>query len=246
MVGRGEEPAHPHLAARALHRHEVRGGLAPHRRRHPVGQPGARRRAQRHPARRAQREAHRREGQGQPEQRLAAVARLAGRGPHELAAGRGVEEEVAHLHRGAARARHRPLLHQPSALHHEARPRLALGPVAGVEAQPRHRGDGRQGLAAEAQVAMVASPAASASLEVAWRSSAMTASSAFMPQPSSATRTRASPPSSISTDTWRAPASSAFSTSSFSADAGRSTTSPAAIWLTRPGGRRRTVGIAGF
>ena len=38
-----------------------------------------------------------------------------------------------------------------------------------------------------------------------------------------------------------APASSAFSTSSFTTEAGRSTTSPAAIWFTRLGGRRRIV-----
>ena len=38
-------------------------------------------------------------------------------------------------------------------------------------------------------------------------------------------------------------ASIAFSTSSFSADAGRSTTSPAAIWLTSSGGSLRITGM---
>ena len=85
-------------------------------------------------------------------------------------------------------------------------------------------------------VAMVARPAASRSLEVAWRSSDRSASSRPIPEPSSATRTRPSPPSSRSTWTVRAPASRAFSSSSFTTDAGRSTTSPAAIWFTRPGG----------
>src|SRR5262249_21009041 len=37
--------------------------------------------------------------------------------------------------------------------------------------------------------------------------------------------------------TWCAPASSAFSTSSFTTEAGRSTTSPAAIWPWTAGGR---------
>src|SRR5205814_8834910 len=39
-------------------------------------------------------------------------------------------------------------------------------------------------------------------------------------------------------DTRRAPASIAFSTSSLTTDAGRSTTSPAAIWFARSAGRR--------
>ena len=67
-----------------------------------------------------------------------------------------------------------------------------------------------------------------------------------IPQPSSATRTSASPPSSTSTATARAPASSAFSTSSFTTEAGRSTTSPAAIWFTSPGGRTWMRGIGGL
>src|SRR5688500_4772818 len=51
-----------------------------------------------------------------------------------------------------------------------------------------------------------------------------------MPNPSSLTRTRRRPPSSISMSTVVAPASSAFSRSSLTTEAGRSTTSPAAIW----------------
>src|SRR3990167_4710772 len=42
-----------------------------------------------------------------------------------------------------------------------------------------------------------------------------------------------------------APASIAFSTSSLTTDAGRSTTSPAAIWFARSGGRRLIVPIVG-
>ena len=58
-----------------------------------------------------------------------------------------------------------------------------------------------------------------------------------MPLPSSLTWMSVLPPFSSATRTWRAPASSAFSTSSFTTDAGRSTTSPAAIWSATASGR---------
>ena len=54
-------------------------------------------------------------------------------------------------------------------------------------------------------------------------------SSAAMPAPSSVTWTWSRPPVCTSTETLVAPPSSAFSTSSFTTDAGRSTTSPAAM-----------------
>src|SRR6056297_471999 len=50
-----------------------------------------------------------------------------------------------------------------------------------------------------------------------------------MPQPSSVTRISVLPPSACATSMRVAPASSAFSTSSLTAEAGRSTTSPAAM-----------------
>ena len=78
---------------------------------------------------------------------------------------------------------------------------------------------------------------ASRILLVAWRDRASSASSRLMPAPSSLTRIRLLPPSAISIRIVRAPASSAFSTSSFTTDAGRSTTSPAAIWSATWGGR---------
>ncbi len=76
--------------------------------------------------------------------------------------------------------------------------------------------------------------------EVAWRSMARARSRSSIPQPSSITRMSLRPPPSIATSMRVAPASSAFSTSSFTADAGRSTTSPAAMRSTRIGSRRRT------
>ena len=66
-------------------------------------------------------------------------------------------------------------------------------------------------------------------LLVACRSIASCASSGSMPTPSSSTRISFLPPSSHVMATRVAAASMAFSTSSFTTDAGRSTTSPAAI-----------------
>src|SRR5436853_3800749 len=60
-----------------------------------------------------------------------------------------------------------------------------------------------------------------------------------MPHPSSLTRMSWRPPSSTATSMVVAPASSAFSTSSFTTDAGRSTTSPAAIWFASTSGSTR-------
>src|SRR5581483_11748693 len=81
-------------------------------------------------------------------------------------------------------------------------------------------------------------------LLVAWRSSASRASSGAIPSPSSSTRTCFLPPSSTWIAIRVAPASIAFSTSSLTTEAGRSTTSPAAIWLARSSGRRWTLAMA--
>ena len=67
------------------------------------------------------------------------------------------------------------------------------------------------------------------SLLVAWRRKAVFSSEAGMPQPLSVTRRNVIPPWAISTVTAEAPASMAFSMSSLATEAGRSTTSPAAI-----------------
>ena len=78
-------------------------------------------------------------------------------------------------------------------------------------------------------VRMASRSRSSRSLDVAWRRKATPASSGDMPQPSSRTRIIAAPPPRISTVMFFAPASIAFSTSSLTTEAGRSTTSPAAI-----------------
>ena len=82
--------------------------------------------------------------------------------------------------------------------------------------------------------------------EVAWRSSASSASSWLMPEPLSRTSISFLPPFSRRTSMTVAPASMAFSTSSFTTEAGRSTTSPAAIWLIRSEGRRWMRGMWGL
>src|SRR5437867_7964665 len=79
----------------------------------------------------------------------------------------------------------------------------------------------------------------SRSLLVAWRSKASIASSRDMPQPSSVMRIRRRPPLSTSMRKRIAPASSEFSRSSLTTEAGRSTTSPAAILFATWSGRTR-------
>ena len=73
-------------------------------------------------------------------------------------------------------------------------------------------------------------------LLVAWRSNASRASMGDMPHPSSTIWMRSLPPSRKLTFTVRAPASMAFSIISFTTEAGRLTTSPAAIWLATTSG----------
>src|SRR5262249_28446950 len=81
-------------------------------------------------------------------------------------------------------------------------------------------------------------------LLVAWRSKARIASSRDIPSPSSLTRINRRPPDSTATSIRRAPASIEFSISSLTMDAGRSTTSPAAILFERLSGRTRIFDIA--
>src|SRR5580704_17734793 len=80
-------------------------------------------------------------------------------------------------------------------------------------------------------VATLSRSSASLILEVAWRSKASLASSRTMPHPLSVSWMSFLPPASMLARIRCAPASSAFSSSSFTTEAGRSTTSPAAILL---------------
>jgi len=80
---------------------------------------------------------------------------------------------------------------------------------------------------------MASRSSSEAIFEVACRVSASSISSADMPHPLSLTRMSWRPASLSSITTLCARASMAFSASSFTTEAGRSTTSPAAILLTR-------------
>ena len=68
-------------------------------------------------------------------------------------------------------------------------------------------------------------------LLVEWRRNANGSSSFLIPHPLSVIRINPMPPCRISTVIAVDPASMAFSINSFTTEAGRSTTSPAAIWL---------------
>ena len=70
-------------------------------------------------------------------------------------------------------------------------------------------------------------------LLVAWRLKAVKTSSSAIPSPLSMTWILRKPASSIKISIWVLPASTAFSTNSLTTEAGRSTTSPAAIWFAR-------------
>ena len=74
-------------------------------------------------------------------------------------------------------------------------------------------------------------------LEVAWRSKQSRASEAPIPIPLSITWTSVLPEFLMMSLIWEAPASMAFSSNSFTTEAGRWTTSPAAIWLATWSGR---------
>ena len=80
-------------------------------------------------------------------------------------------------------------------------------------------------------------------LLVAWRRMAVGMSSGSMPQPLSVTRIKVTPPFWISTVMRVAPASMEFSISSLMTDAGRSTTSPAAIRFATAKGKTLILGI---
>jgi len=80
-------------------------------------------------------------------------------------------------------------------------------------------------------------------LLVACGASASGNSSGAMPTPSSRTRISRMPPCSTSMSMRCAPASRLFSANSFTTEAGRSMTSPAAIWLTSSGESGRIDGI---
>ncbi len=124
-------------------------------------------------------------------------------------------------------------------------PSTSICAAAGLSAV-RERMESRETAAIEASasprkpsVAIRSRSVAASILLVACGATARCSSPSGMPEPSSVMRTSSVPPCSRSTPIRPAPASRAFSISSFTTLAGRSTTSPAAIWLATSGERRR-------
>ncbi len=166
-------------------------------------------------------------------------------GLEELEPRRRRVEQVAHLDAGAARdgGGRGPRALRPPAT--RKRPALAGAPRARRDLAARHGADRRQRLAAEAQrrdVHQIVGRRAWRWRGARSRGRARRAScrSRRRRRRSARARHRAS-----ATSMRVAPASMAFSTSSFTTEAGRSTTSPAAMRLTRVSGRRR-MGMAGL
>ena len=180
-------------------------------------------------------------GHREPAHRVGDMARLGARLLQELQARRRGEEEIAHFDPRAGRMRRGPGFALGAAVDLEAPGGVGAGRPRG-DGEAADRGDRRQRLAAEAQRADVGRDRRRA----AWRCSAARPRAAARRRscrsPSSTTERKVRPPSFRVTAMRCAPASMAFSTSSFTALAGRSTTSPAAMRLTRVEGRRRRMG----
>ncbi len=158
------------------------------------------------------------------------------RAAHELEPGRRVVEELRNRHRRAAAARRlarfRRRFRRPPARACRRRP---PGRSRSRAATPsRWRGAPRRGTRSSRPRPDPARRGSST-----WRGARARAPRLPrpIPMPSSLTRMRRRPPSSTSSSIAVAPASSAFSTSSLTTDAGRSTTSPAAIWSATALGR---------
>ena len=158
------------------------------------------------------------------------MGELSGLGAEEFAACRRVEEEIGDGDGGSARQGNVVDVMDFAAGNFDVGP-VGSSPVA--VSRVTRATEAMEGRASprKPRVAMVSRSSAVRSLEVAWRSKASRASSRLMPWPSSAMRMSLRPPASTSTRMRVAPASRAFSSSSFTTEAGRSTTSPAAIWL---------------
>ena len=162
-------------------------------------------------------------------------ARLACGRPEKLPACWCVEEQRANRHRRSAAPNRIADAVEPAAVHAELG--AAAFRLGGGEGEPGDRGDRRQRLTAKSEGRDANEIGDNRILLVAWRSRARTASSrahaaaivADLNQRLAAV---------LDLDSHAvAPASSAFSTSSFTTDAGRSTTSPAAIWSATASGR---------
>ncbi len=147
-----------------------------------------------------------------------------------------IEKEVAHLDHGPSGGTRRQDRAEDAPLDGDLRTFVRVGLPRDAPG-PGDLGDRREGLAPEAERG---DPEEVFGLgQLARRVCGLKASSrssAEIPWPLSAILIRSLPPRSTVTSTRVAPASIAFSRSSLTTLAGRSTTSPAAIWLITDGG----------
>ena len=148
--------------------------------------------------------------------------------PQEFLARGNVKKQIAHRNDGAGGQRRLVAAQQLSARDFNRGSGCSSGERVSSSSRDT---DAMEGSASprNPSVAIESRSFTSASLLVAWRSKASSASSRSMPQPSSASRISLRPPASTSMRNSLAPASSEFSSNSLTTLAGLSTTSPAAI-----------------
>jgi hypothetical protein len=160
-------------------------------------------------------------------------------GAQELAPRRHVVEQVAHFHRGAGRMRVRHDLADLAALDLQQRAVFVAGGATSTEATDR--GDRGQRLAAEAQCRTASRSSSEAILLVAWRCTASgnSAGRCRRHRRGSGSGGCRLPPGRCRCGARRHPARSRPAPSP--RRQGRSTTSPAAIWLMRVSGSWRMV-----
>ncbi len=149
VIGRTDDAAHPHAAALPVHRDEVSVRLAAERLDRALRERLTRPCREREPPAAPERERDVRTREREPDDRFGDVPRLGRRRAHELAARRGVVEEVAHLDGGPARPADRTDLAEHPALDVHAGP-VAILARRGLEPEARHRRDRGERLTAEA------------------------------------------------------------------------------------------------
>ena len=147
-------------------------------------------------------------------------------------------EEVEHLHGRPGRTAPCPLLHRLAVAHTQRGRRRAAPASREREGHVGHRRDAGQRLAAEPQRGHGLEVGGHADLRGGVARQARRSWAAGIPVPLSTTLMRTVPAESTATSMLVAPASTAFSHSSLTTEAGRSTTSPAAMASATAWGRR--------
>ena len=250
MGGKADVAGQARAVAFRRQRHRVAGEVAPDRRGQPLQprvQQVARRRAQGdHVAGPVvQPKGNVRVGHGDAVDELDRVGLLGARRFHELEPRRRRVKQIPDLDQGPPRPGGRnQLADRPGRRRRRWRRRRR---PSSREATLRRDTDPIEGSASPRNPRVrICDRSSPSSFDVAWRSTASAKSSGPIPAPSSATETRLRPPSRKVMSIRLAPASRLFSTSSLTTEAGRSTTSPAAMRLTSVSGSLRMVMIHGL